>query len=123
MPPRDLALKRVRKICLGLPEAIEKEAWGRPTFRVKKMFAMYVDDHHGDERLALWVKSTHEVQDVLVEGDPERFFVPPYTGPNGWVGVRLEKDCVDWEEVEELIEDAYRLSAPKRLVTQLVARA
>ncbi len=122
MPPRDLALKRVRKLCLALPEAIEKEAWGGPTFRVKKMFAMYVDNHHDDGRLALWLKSTHEAQDVLVEGDPERFFVPPYMGPSGWVGVRLEKGRVDWEQVEELVEEGYRLIAPRRLVAQLDER-
>ncbi|MBW2281519.1 MAG: MmcQ/YjbR family DNA-binding protein [Deltaproteobacteria bacterium] len=112
-------LKRVRKICLELPEAVEKEAWGGPTFRVKKMFAMYVDDHHGDGRNALWIKSTADDQDVLVDSDSERFFVPPYVGKNGWVGVRLEKDRVDWEEVAELVEDGYRLIAPRRLVERL----
>jgi hypothetical protein len=119
MAKRKTALDRVREICLGLPEAIEKEAWGGPTFRVKKMFAMYVDDHHGDGRLALWIKSTAEDQDVLVDNDPERFFVPPYMGPAGWVGVRLEKDRVDWGVVEELVEDGYRLVAPKKLVARL----
>ena len=112
-------LKRVRKICLALPETVEKEAWGGPTFRVKKMFAMYADNHHDDGRLALWIKSTPEDQDVLVDSDPARFFVPPYTGPSGWVGVRLEKELVDWEEVAELAEEGYRLIAPKRLLAQL----
>ena len=112
-------LKRVRKICLGLPETVEKEAWGGPTFRVKKMFAMYVDNHHDDGRLALWIKSTAQDQDVLVDSDPERFFVPRYVGPNGWVGVRLEKKLVDWDEVAELVEEGYRLIAPKRLLAQL----
>lgn len=122
MAKRKTALNRVRGICLGLPEAIEKEAWGGPTFRVKKMFAMFVDNHHSDGRLALWIKSTSEDQDVLVDNDPERFFVPPYMGPSGWVGVRLEKDRVDWDLVEELVEDGYRLIAPKKLVAQLDSR-
>ncbi len=122
MAKRKTALDRVRGICLGLPEAIEKEAWGGPTFRLKKMFAMFVDDHHGDGRLALWIKSTAEDQDVLVDSDPERFFVPPYMGANGWIGVRLEKDRVDWDLVEELVEDGYRLIASKKLVAVLDSR-
>lgn len=122
MAKRKTALDRVREICLGLPEAIEKEAWGGPTFRVKKMFAMYVDDHHGDGRLALWIKSTAEDQDVLVDNDPERFFVPPYMGSSGWIGVRLEKGRVDWDVVEELVEDGYRLVAPRKLAAQLDER-
>ena len=122
MAKRKTALDRVRGICLGLPEAIEKEAWGGPTFRVKKMFAMFVDNHHGDGRLALWIKSTSEDQDVLVDNDPKRFFVPPYMGPSGWVGVRLESDRVDWDLVEELLEDGYRLIAPEKLVAQLDSR-
>lgn len=122
MAKRETALDRVRGICLALPEAIEKEAWGGPTFRVAKMFAMFADNHHSDGRLALWIKSTPEDQDVLVDNDPERFFVPPYMGPKGWLGVRLEKDRVDWDLVEELVEDGYRLIAPKKLVAQLDSR-
>jgi len=115
-------LKRVRQICLALPEAIEKEAWGGPTFRVKKMFAMYANDHHGDGRVALWVKSEAADQETLVDSDPERYFVPPYMGPSGWVGVRLEPKRVDWEELEEIVEDGYRLIAPKRLLAELDAK-
>ena len=122
MARRKTPLDRVREICLALPEAIEKEAWGGPTFRVKKMFAMFVDNHHGDGRVALWIKSTAEDQDVLVDNEPERFFVPPYMGASGWVGVRLEKGRVDWGVVEELVEDGYRLVAPKKLAAQLDER-
>lgn len=119
MARRKTPLDRVREICLGLPDATEKEAWGGPTFRAGKMFAMYAEDHHGDGRVALWIKSTHEDQDVLVDNDPERFFVPPYMGKSGWIGVRLERGRVDWDVVEELVEDGYRLVAPKKLIAQL----
>jgi hypothetical protein len=108
-------LAHVRDICLALPEAHEKEAWGAPTFRVRdKQFAMYVDNHHGDGQLALWCNATHDVQEAMVAADPERFFVPPYVGPRGWVGVHLDKG-LEWKVIAELVRDAYRKTAPKRL--------
>jgi predicted DNA-binding protein (MmcQ/YjbR family) len=103
---------RLRAICLGLPEAMEKEAWGDPTFRVRgKIFAM---EKRGDGRLSLWCKALPGSHMVLVGADPERFFVPPYVGHKGWVGVRLDSEP-DWEEVAALVKRSYRLIAPKRL--------
>jgi hypothetical protein len=114
-------LERVRALCLALPEATEKTE-GRPAFQVRgKTFAMYMDNHHDDGRVALWCKATSDAQDVLVSADPERFFVPPYVGPQGWVGVRLDGDN-DWEELGAIVTDAYRLQAPKRLVALLDQR-
>lgn len=105
-------LARLRAICLALPEAAEKEAWGDPTFRVRdKIFAMY---KVGDGRMSVWCKAPPGAQAALVGSDPERFFVPPYVGHNGWVGVRLDAE-LDWEEVVELMEESYRMTAPKRL--------
>ncbi len=120
---RDLRppLDRVRALCLALPEAEEKKAWGEPTFRVRnKLFAMYADagNHHGKGIAGLWIKSTHVNQDLLVRAEPERFFVPPYVGPSGWVGVRLTGDP-DWDVVADLLRDAYRLIAPKKLIARL----
>jgi len=115
------ALARVRKLALGLPETVEKEAWGRPTFRVKaKMFLMFVDDHHGDGRLALWLQCTHDEQQAAVEADPESFFVPPYVGPSGWMGVRLDRG-LGWPAVEGLVKDAWLRAAPARVRAQLDA--
>lgn len=115
------ALAEVRAICLALPEAEEKEAWGMPTFRVRgKLFAHFANDHHGDGRVALWLKAAEGAQELLVEAAPERFFVPPYMGPRGWVGVRVDGE-VDWEEVAALAEEAWRLIAPKRVVAALDA--
>ena len=115
MPPRPLT--RLRKLCLALPEAHEVEAWGEPTFRVRnKLFAMYASsgNHHGAGRAAVWCKAARTNQALMVEAEPDRFFVPPYVGPSGWVGVWLD-GAVAWDDLEALLGDAYLLVAPKRL--------
>ena len=115
--------EEVRRICLALPETTERLSHGAPTFFAggKKTFVSCLDDHHGDGRLALWCAAPPGVQEELVEEEPARFFVPPYVGHRGWVGVRLDVD-VDWDEVAGLVEEAYRLVAPKRLVAELDRR-
>jgi hypothetical protein len=119
-PPRRMnALARIRKICLAFPEATEKVAWGAPTFRFRdKQFAMYLDNHHGDGRLALWCKAAEGAQEILVESDPDRFFVPPYVGKGGWVGIELDKG-LDWGVIEGLLREGYLEIAPKRLKDQV----
>ena len=117
-------IDRLRRLCLALPEAHEVEAWGEPTFRVRnKIFAMYAasETHHGAGRPSVWVKSTHLIQDMLVHEDADRFFAPPYVGPKGWLGVRLDRRP-NWRTVEELLRDAYLLTAPKRIAAKLGAR-
>ena len=100
-------LGRVRALCLSLPETAEK-AGARPAFQVRgKTFVMYMDDHHGDGRLALWCKMLAGAQPALVASEPDRYFVPPYVGPSGWVGLRLDLPVVDWDEVAGVVEDAY----------------
>ena len=109
-------LKRLRAVCLALPDAHEVEAWGEPTFRVRnKLFAMYAtaDTHHGGGRPSVWVKSTHVNQDLLLQQEPDRFFSPPYVGPSGWIGIYLDKRP-SWQAVAEIIRDGYLLIAPKR---------
>ncbi|HUF28672.1 MAG TPA: MmcQ/YjbR family DNA-binding protein [Gemmatimonadaceae bacterium] len=115
MAPRPLT--RLRRLCLALPEAHEVVAWGEPTFRVRnKMFATYASagTHHGAGRPAVWVKAAPGNQALMIRAAPKRFFVPPYVGPSGWVGVWLDSD-VDWTELGELLRDGYRLIAPRRL--------
>ncbi|RTL08953.1 MAG: MmcQ/YjbR family DNA-binding protein [Acidimicrobiia bacterium] len=116
----DAALAAVRRICLDLPEATEKLSHSSPTFFVRKTFVMFHDDHHGDGRLAIWCAAPDGAQALMVESEPERFFVPPYVGHRGWLGVRLDVD-VDWDEVAAIVEDAYRTVAPRKLVAMLDA--
>jgi hypothetical protein len=110
------AIKRLREVGLALPEAFEKEAWGECTFRVTggSMFAMTDNNHHQSGHIAVWVKAPPMVQEILVKSDGERFFIPPYVGPKGWVGVRLDYK-VNWDEVAAILKDGYLMSAPKRL--------
>jgi hypothetical protein len=114
-------LTKLRKICLALPEAHEVEAWEAPTFRVKnKIFAMYAAEgnHHHDARPGVWIKSKHTVQEYLLHAAPTKYFKPPYVGPGGWTGAYLDKNP-DWEAIGELILDAYRQTAPKKLLAKL----
>lgn len=110
-------LKKLRKACLALPEIEERESHGAPCWfiRGKKQLAAFDDHHHGVDHVAVWMPAGPGVQDSLVEMDPDRFFSPPYVGHRGWIGVRLDRDT-DWDEVAGLLEDAFRLVAPKRLV-------
>jgi hypothetical protein len=113
-------LKQLRGICLALPEATERLSHGEPTWfvRDKKVFAMFDDHHHGADRIAVHCPAPPGVQSSLVDEEPHRFFVPPYVGHRGWIGVRLDVD-VDWPEVAGIIQDAFRLVAPKTLAAQL----
>ena len=114
-------LERVRELCLGLPEVTERLSHGSPTWfiRDKKTFVMYLDDHHGDGRLALWCAAPEGMQAMLVEGEPEHYFVPPYVGHRGWVGVHLNRG-LDWNEIAGAIEEAYLRIAPKRLAEEAI---
>ncbi|GAA0422033.1 phosphoribosylglycinamide formyltransferase [Acrocarpospora corrugata] len=108
----DEVAARLREICLALPEAVEKPFGGHsaPSFRVReKLFLMT-----GEDGLTMTFKAGPGAQEALVGSDPERFFVPRYVGTKGWVGVRLDVE-MDWDEIDELIRDSYRLIAPKRL--------
>ncbi|MEM7411189.1 MAG: MmcQ/YjbR family DNA-binding protein [Myxococcota bacterium] len=114
-------LARLRKIVGRWPEVTEKISHGAPTFwGGRKTFVAYRNNHHGDGRRALWIKSTLEAQESLVALDPETFFVPPYVGPSGWVGMRIDRKP-DWGRAEELLEEAYRSVAPARALAALDA--
>jgi hypothetical protein len=112
-------LARLRKIIGAWPETDERLSHGSPTFwGGKKTFASFHDNHHGDDRVAIWCKASFDVQAELVESAPEVFFVPPYLGPSGWVGIRVDRK-VDWAMVESLLEEGYRAVARKRALKQL----
>lgn len=114
-------LERVREICLAFPESSEVEAWGEPTFRVKgKIFAMHASasTHHGAGRQAIWIMSDSTTQDLLMRARPTQYFKPPYVGPNGWVGAWLDGKPI-WSEINELLRDAFRKRAPKKIAAML----
>ena len=126
--PRSNPIEKLRKICLALPDATEKEAWGEPTWRVGgKMFAMFDNNHHDAGRIAVWCKAPIGFQSMMVEQAPRRFFVPPYVGANGWVGMRLDLD-VDWNEIASVVNQAYRMASEKpsgaaRAIRSKIAKA
>ncbi len=115
--PRSSVLRRVRGLCLALPETSERMSHGQPTFFIgrKTTFVMYMDNHHNDGRLALWCAATSEIQQMLIRSSPECYFMPPYVGYRGWVGVRLDRD-LPWTDIAGLIEDAFLTVAPPKLI-------
>jgi hypothetical protein len=114
-------LDRVRSACLKLPETNERPSHGGPGFfiRDKKLFVMFLDDHHQDGRLAIWCAAPDGVQQEMIDTEPERFFRPPYVGHRGWLGVHLR--TVEQGELDAIALDAYRCVAPKTLIKQLDA--
>jgi len=114
---RERVLERIRELCGALPEVSERLSHGAPTFfvRGKRSFLMVMTNHHGDGRFALWCAAPEGMQNALVESDPERFFVPPYVGHRGWLGVRLDRG-LHFDELAGIAEDAYVEVAPRRLV-------
>ncbi|HJX29949.1 MAG TPA: MmcQ/YjbR family DNA-binding protein [Thermoanaerobaculia bacterium] len=119
-PRGDDPVERLRAICLALPEATEQETWGHPTFRVRdKIFAACGDSDEAG--LSMTCKAPAGAQEVLVASDPERFFRPAYVGHRGWIGVRLDGP-VDWDQIDDLVEESYRMTAPKRLAARLTSR-
>jgi hypothetical protein len=114
---REHVLAKLREICLALPETSERLSHGAPTFfvRQKRAFLMVLTDHHGDGRFAIWCAAPDGMQKMLVDADEERFFVPPYVGHRGWLGLRLDRG-IHWDELTGIAEDAYAEVAPAKLV-------
>lgn len=105
---------------MALPEVTERLSHGEPTWFVRKSFAMFADHHH-DDRLAFWCAAPPGAQEAMVASDPKRFFRPPYVGPRGWLGVYLDVD-VDWDEVAEIVREAYLVVAPPKVASALLER-
>lgn len=114
---------RLRAICARLPEVTERVSHGALTFfvRSKRTVAYLTDDHHGDGMLALVCAAPPGAQESLVAEDPSRWSRPPYVGHRGWIGLRLDGWDVDWDEVADVVEEAYRIVAPVTLVRRLDA--
>jgi hypothetical protein len=114
-PEREVAkaLAKVRAACLALPETSERPSHGGPAFfiRNKKCFVMFLDNHHGDGRLAIWCAAPDGVQADLVETEPERFFLPRYVGHLGWLGVQLPE--IEDAELRAICQEAFATVAPR----------
>ena len=114
---------QVRAICLRLPEVTERSSHGSPAFFIGKQFVMlWADGHHDHDFPHLWCAAPVGVQEELVASSPDRYFRPPYVGARGWVGMRLD-GALDWGEIAELCEEAYRVVAPSRLTALLDRKA
>jgi hypothetical protein len=114
--PDDPRRIRLAEICESLPQ-VTSRGDQHVAFEVRKRkFAYFLDDHHGDGRVALACKAPPGENTALIDDDPDRFFIPAYVGPRGWVGLRLDVGEVDWDQVEALVVESYRLIAPKGLV-------
>src|SRR6185437_5190408 len=101
-------VRRIRRICMNLPETTEKLSHGEPTFFVrKKVYAMLSNNHHNDGHIAVWIPAAPGYQAMLIQTWPEKFFKPPYVGVKGWVGIELER--VSDEELASHLSDAWRL--------------
>lgn len=117
-------VERLRQICLDLPGTSERISHGEPTWFVgntpksSRAFVMFADRHH-DDRVAFWCATEEGMQSVLIENEADQFFYPPYVGGRGWVGVYLDTDDVDWERISEVVEDAFRVIAPKRQIEKV----
>lgn len=119
--PDDLG-RSVRDACLWLPEAEEFLSHGAPCFRVRggKTFAMFMLNHHGDGRAALWLNAPAGAQEHHLGADPENFFIPPYVGPRGWIGLRLDKS-LSWSRIAKLVREAYEVTAAPALRARIGA--
>ena len=121
-PAEDRRLIRLTKICLSLPEAERQISGHHAGFSVrKKTFAYYLDNHHGDGIVAVTGKVLPGDNEALIAAQPDRFYMPAYIGPRGWVALRLDLGTIDWDEVAELVATSYRLIAPKRLAAVVSA--
>lgn len=113
----DQRLTRLAKICLALPETARSNRGSHNAFLVgKRIFAYFLNDHHGDGIVSVACKALAGDNKLLAAAQPTRFYLPAYIGPRGWVALRLDTGEVDWEEVAELVMGSYRLVAPKRLL-------
>jgi hypothetical protein len=118
----DDPLELLRALCLTLPEVTERLSHGEPAWfvRGKRSFVTYADQHH-DHRLAFWCAAPAGMQEAFVSEDSTHYFRPPYVGVRGWLGVYLDVP-LDWDEIGEVVADAYRYVAPKKLLDQLDRR-
>jgi len=111
---------RVTALCDALPQTEHVLRGDHVTYRVRgKVFAYFLDDHHGDGIVSVCVKSERGENEDRARLNPERFYLPDYIGPRGWFGMRLDRGRVVWREVAQVLESSYRLTAPPSVVAKL----
>ena len=113
---------KVGQLAMALPQVEEKISHGSPCWRVadKRMFAYFWHNHHGDDITAVLVATSGaEEQEMLIDLDPSIYFKPPYLGPFGWVGVRLDQPGTDWELIEHRLRESWRRKAPPKLAAMM----
>jgi hypothetical protein len=116
-------LARLTRICLALPEVSRRDSGDYATFMVRKrVFAYFLNNHHGDGIVSVACKALPGDNTELARAQPDRFYLPAYVGPRGWVALRLDAGEVDWDEATELVTVSYRLTAPKTLVAKIRPR-
>lgn len=116
----DPRLSKLTDICLGLPETTRTDSGQHATFLVvKKTFAWFLNDHHGDGIVSVCCKMGLGENEEIVGADPKRFYLPAYIAHRGWVALRLDRGPIDWEEVTELVAGSYSLVAPKKLAKRV----
>jgi phosphoribosylglycinamide formyltransferase-1 len=112
----DWRLAHLTRICMALPETARRDSGSHAAFLVrKKIFAYFLNDHHGDGIVSVACKALPGDNTALAAAQPARFYLPAYIGPRGWIALRLDRGKVDWDEVAELVVGSYRLIAPPRL--------
>ena len=116
----DPRLSRVSRMCLALPQAVRERHGSHAAFRVgSKVFAYYLDDHHGDGIVSVCCRTVRGENRQWVAARASKFYLPAYIGPRGWVGIRLDVTPNDWREVADFVLESYRLAAPKRLAERV----
>lgn len=113
-PDAGALIARVRELALGLPGTAEKLSHGEPAFFVRgRMYFTVDNNHHDSGHVAVWCNAPPGAQRALVEGDPRHFFVPPYVGKSGWLGVRLDSG-LSWKTIAELLRQAHAITGVKK---------
>jgi hypothetical protein len=117
-PSQQERLDKLTRICLALPETKREEKASHAAFLVrKKIFAYYLNNHHGDDIISVCCKVLPGENQFLVQSGPERFYLPAYIGSRGWIALRMDRATLNWTEVKELIHGSYLQTAPKRLAS------
>lgn len=120
MLKKDAILDQVSGLCLAMPEVVREIHGSHASFLVrKKTFAYFLDNHHGDGIVGINCKALPDDNLALIAADPQRFYMPAYIGPRGWVGLRLDQGEIDWDEVSEMLKLSYKLTAPKKLAVMI----